>query len=118
MWYREIQEYDLISDYKDIIFKIGQWLHLSFGWPFLDAREVSDTFVDDIMAEQPSGKNVEQFTDYLTDNYIVEDSIFLRMMNASPMTISERTTNVCESFRSWLNDIFPNHIKTSFIFLN
>lgn len=114
-WYRKLQECGLSKEYKDKKSELGQWLRLFFALPFLDAQEVSDAFVENIMSEQPSydvtikdlgDERVKKFTDYITNIYIGEEALFPPILWASPTAESERTTNGCESFHHRLKSHF------------
>ncbi|XP_050066082.1 uncharacterized protein LOC126555168 [Aphis gossypii] len=75
-WWRSIQKFGLVSDYNDSSSIIGTWLHSTFGLIFLEPEEVSDCFVEDLMADCPIDDKLTQYCDYLTEHYISEDSTF------------------------------------------
>ncbi|KAE9525471.1 hypothetical protein AGLY_014271 [Aphis glycines] len=70
-WYRKIQELGLSTEYKE-----NWWLRTTFGLTFLDPQEVSESFVEDFMSIIPEGSEYCKYADYLTDNYISENSMF------------------------------------------
>ncbi|KAE9521938.1 hypothetical protein AGLY_017672 [Aphis glycines] len=90
-WYRKIQELGLSTEYKE-----NWWLRTTFGLTFLDPQKVSELFVEDFMSIIPEGSEYCKYADYLTDNYISENSI---------ASISG-TTNNCESFHAHFNELF------------
>jgi hypothetical protein len=53
-------------------------------------------------------EKLQDFMDYLTENYIVSEAKFSISMWAEMTSSSERTTNACESFHSKLNSFFIN----------
>lgn len=58
------------------------------------------------MPSQPQDLRVEQFTDYIFENYIASDSTFPPTVWAEFAATTLRTTNGCESFHSKLNGLF------------
>jgi transposase len=74
-WWRKIQQLGLTADYKNKNSEIGQWLGYCFGLLFLEAEKVSDVFVFELCPFQPPNVTLQQFADYLVDNYISEDSL-------------------------------------------
>jgi len=74
-WYRNIQQYGLATEYKTNS-DIGKWIKYTFGLLYLDPKEVSDCFVEDLMLECPTDDRVTKYCDYLVNNYISEDSTF------------------------------------------
>jgi len=57
------------------------------------------------MSEIPAGK-IQSFSDYLVDNFISEDSLFLPELWAKCCNDLTRTTNACESFHKHFNYFF------------
>ncbi len=53
-----------------------RWLRYIFRLPFLDAAEVYDTFVNDLVPIRPSDPKLAEFTLYLLTNYIRDDAKF------------------------------------------
>lgn len=116
-WWRKIQEIGLVTEYRDKKSELGKWLHLFFALPFLDPAEVSDAFVENIMAEQPNDPRIVAFTDYITDTYISEEAVYPPFVWASPSVKSERTTNACESFHSHFNCNFNSTHPNIYAFI-
>jgi hypothetical protein len=54
----------------------------------------------------PKHEKLQDFMDYLTENYIVSEAKFLISVWAEMTSSSERTTNACESFHSKFNSFF------------
>lgn len=90
----------LASEYKNQQSPIGTWLKHLFGLTFLPSAEVGDCFAEDFMPEKPQDSKVDQFTDYLVDNYIDSESKFPPEIWAENSCSILRTTNACESFHS------------------
>jgi len=104
-WWRKIQNLGLTNEYKSDS-ELSKYLKYFFGLPFLHPEEVENCFIEDIMSIQPNDSKIREFTDYVFDNYINEESRFPPKIwsefNASTM----RTTNSCESFHSHFNSMF------------
>ncbi|KAE9525826.1 hypothetical protein AGLY_014052, partial [Aphis glycines] len=105
-WYRKIQELGLSTEYKE-----NWWLRTTFGLTFLDPQEVSESFIEDFMSTIPEGSEYCKYADYLTDNYILENSMF------PPSARISKTTNNCESFHAHFNELFYKSHPHIYIFL-
>lgn len=57
-----------------------------------------------MMEVMPNDTRVIQFADYLTDNYISEESNFPPKIWADASAELNQTTNACESFHSHFNN--------------
>lgn len=114
-WWRKIQHLGLSNEYKSETSEAGKWLHWIFGLSLLDAGEVEDAFVEDLMSIQPP--NVEDFSNYLVENYIDSSSPFPPSLWASSSTSSERTTNACESFHAKFGRHFYHPHPNIFVFI-
>jgi hypothetical protein len=68
-WWRKIKSLGKDSE-------VGQFLKKLFGLSLLPPAEVSDCFAFDFISNLPYDKRVEEFCDYLLDNYIDADSTF------------------------------------------
>lgn len=113
-WWRKIQQLGLSQEYKNETSEAGKWLHWVFGLSMLDAGQVEDAFVEDLMSIQPP--NVEEFSNYLVENYIDSSSSFPPSLWASSSTSSERTTNACESFHDKFGRNFYHPHPNIFVF--
>ena len=75
--------------------EVNQFLKKIFGLSLLPSAEVSDCFALEFLSNLPNDKRVEQFCDYLLENYIDADSTFPPPVwsecTASPL----RTINAC-----------------------
>jgi hypothetical protein len=98
--WRKIQQLGLASEYKNEHSPIGTWLKHLFGLTFLPPAEVGDCFAEDFMCEKPENSKIDQFADYLVDNYIDSESKFPPEIWAENSCSILRTTNTCESFHS------------------
>jgi hypothetical protein len=47
---------------------IGEWLASFFGLPFLDASDIEDCFVEDLMSDMPADPRCSLFADYISKN--------------------------------------------------
>jgi hypothetical protein len=79
--WRKIQQLGLASEYKNEQSPIGTWLK-------------------HFMCEKPENSKLDQFGDYLVDNYIDSESKFPPEIWAENSCSILRTTNTCESFHS------------------
>ncbi|KAL4112342.1 hypothetical protein QTP88_016151 [Uroleucon formosanum] len=120
-WWRKIQNLGLSAIYKDTSSEneTGNFLKLFFGLPFLRPIEVIDCFTDELIAIRSTGDNrIEEFMDYVFDNYISPEASFPPSIWAQFSTTSNRTTNSCESFHSKLNSCFYSGHPNIFVFIN
>jgi len=105
-WWRNVQKFGLATHYKDESSDVGKWIHYTFGLLFLNPEEVGDCYVEDLMSDCPENEKLQKFCDYLTDNYISDESIFPPKLWAAKSSELIRTTNACESFHSFFNKSF------------
>ena len=63
-------------------------------------------YVEELMSDSPENEKLQKFCDYLTDNYISDESMFLPKLWAAKSSELIRTTNACESFHSFFNKHF------------
>ncbi|KAL4147796.1 hypothetical protein QTP88_002145 [Uroleucon formosanum] len=75
-WWQSVQQFGLSVDYKNMSSEIGQWIRHTFGLLFLDPHEVSECFVNDFISDCPDDERLKKYCDYLTDNFINEESLF------------------------------------------
>jgi hypothetical protein len=62
--------------YKDESSDIDKCIHYTFGLLFLNPEEVGDCYVEDLMSDCPENEKLQKFCDYLTNNYISDESMF------------------------------------------
>jgi len=74
-WWRKIQNLGLSNEYKQDS-ELGKYLKYFFGLPFLRPEEVADCFVEDLMSIQPNNQRIQEFMDYILNNYIDSAAIF------------------------------------------
>lgn len=118
-WWRKIQSLGLSTEYKDTTSEIGKWLTYIFGLPLLDPEEVSDCFVFDLCSIQPNTSlKLNEFTDFLIENYISEEARFPPHIWAANIASAERTTNACESFHAHFNSQFYSSHPNIYVFLD
>jgi hypothetical protein len=128
-WYRKIQNLGLTTDYRsEIIYnniiyihietEIGKWLRNIFGLSFLNADEVGESYTDDFMSTIPENHAIQEFSDYLVDNYISDEGLFPPHIWASDTISSQRTTNACESFQAKFNKSFSSPHPNIFVFID
>lgn len=70
-------------------------------------EDVGDCFGIDFATFQPSDNpKMVEFSDYLVETYIAEDSLFPPSLWAEHSSSLQRTTNACESFHARFNQSF------------
>jgi len=105
-WWRKIQSLGLSKQYGKKEPEVSQFLKKIFGLSLLPSADVSDFFALDCIFNLPNDKRVEQFCDYLLENYIDADSPFPPPIWSECSASSLRTINACESFRAHFNALF------------
>ncbi|KAF0686992.1 Uncharacterized protein FWK35_00038294, partial [Aphis craccivora] len=105
-WWRKVQNLGLSTHYCDDVSEIGQFLKNIFGLPMLNEHDIEMNFTEDFMSIKPNDEKLNQFMDYLVENYIDTQSDFPPHTWAEMSSSSERTTNACESFHSKFNSCF------------
>ncbi|XP_015374554.1 PREDICTED: uncharacterized protein LOC107169341 [Diuraphis noxia] len=120
-WWRKIQNLGLSAIYKDTSSEneTSNFLKLFFALPILSPIEVIDCFTDELMAIRPTAdERIEEFMDYVFDNYISPEASFLPSILAQFSTTLNRTTNSCESFHSKLNRCFYSGHPNIYLFID
>ncbi|KAE9537550.1 hypothetical protein AGLY_006573 [Aphis glycines] len=100
---------------------VGCRFHLTqacFGLIFLEPSEVSDCFIQDLMAECPTDEKLVKYCDYLVENYISENSVFSPTLWARNSASIQLTTNACELFHSYFNKNFYSNSPSIISWLN
>ena len=75
-WWWVIQSLGLSKQYGKKDSEVSQFLQKIFGLSLLPPAEVSDCFALDFISNLPNDKRMEQFCDYLLENYSDADSTF------------------------------------------
>ena len=83
----------------------------------MDPSEVSDYFSFDFMSDIPDDNKYGRYADYISKNYIDENSKFPPSVWASHTATLKRTTNNCESFHSHFNEQFYKAHPSFFTFV-
>lgn len=91
-WYRKIQNLGLATDYKISKTETGKWLRNIFGLSFLNSVEVGESYTEDFMSTIPEDHAVQEFSDYLVDNYISNDGLFPPHIWVTDTIAGQRTT--------------------------
>jgi len=105
-WWRKIQSLGLSKQYGKKDFEASQFFKKIFGLLLLPPAEVCDCFALEFLSNLPSDKRVEQFCDYLLENYIDADSNFPLPVWSECTASSLRTINACELFHVHCNALF------------
>ncbi|KAL4084362.1 hypothetical protein QTP88_028185 [Uroleucon formosanum] len=72
------------------------------------AQAYGDVFAIDLGELKPENDKSTEFSDYLVDNYVDEDSSFPPKIWAEMTSSAQRSTNACESFYSKYNSNFSS----------
>jgi hypothetical protein len=99
-WWRKVQKLGLSKEYKEKDCDIGKWLASFIGLPFLDASDIEDCLVEDLMSDMPADPRCSLFADYILKNYVA----FLQIFGQLPSLDSKCTTNAAESFHAHYNE--------------
>ena len=105
-WWRKIQSLRLSKHYGKKDSEVSQFLKKIFGLSLLQTEEVCGCFTLEFLSNLPNDKRVEEFCNYLLENYIDADSTFPPPVWSECTASSLRTVNACESF--------PAHFKAMF----
>jgi hypothetical protein len=76
-WWRKIQSLGLSKQYGKKYFEVSYFLKKIFRPPLLPPAEVCDCFALEFLSNHPNDERVEQFCDYLLENYIDAQPNFL-----------------------------------------
>ena len=117
-WWRKIQSFGLSWQYGKKHSEVRQFLKTIFGTSLLPLAEVSDCFALDFISNTPNGKRVEEFCDYLLENYIDADSTFPPPVWSECSASSLRTINACESFHAHFNALFYSAHPNIFVLVS
>ena len=117
-WWRKIQSLGLSKQYGKNDSEVSQFLKKIFGLSLLPPAEVGDCFALDFISHLPNDKRVEQFCDYLLENYIDADSTFPPHVWSECSASSFRTINACESFHAHFNALFYSAHPNIFVLVS
>ena len=117
-WWRKIQSLGLSKEYGKKDSEVSQFLKKIFGLSLLPPAEVGDCFALDFISHLPNNKQVEQFCDYLLENYIDADSTFPPHVWSECSASSFRTINACESFHAHFNALFYSAHPNIFVLVS
>ena len=117
-WHRKIQSLHLSSEYKDSNSVIGNYLKVHFGISCLVPADVSDFFNTELHYLMPADSRVQEFRNYLSKNYIHENSKFPQKIWANSGNFLYQTTNACESFHAHFNSSFYKSHPNIFSFVD
>lgn len=104
------------KDYRDQT-DIGIFLKNIFGLPLLNQVDVENCIIEDFISIMPKPQKLNEYMDYIIENYIDSGALFPISMWAETNSSSERTTNACESFHSKYNSLFYTHHQDIYTFL-
>jgi len=92
-WYRKIQQLGLTNHYNNDESENGKCLVHTLSLPFLqEANGIEGCFVFDLLENILSDDTVQQYCDYLSENYIFPYSAFPLNLGST-----NETNNACET---------------------
>ena len=100
-----MQYLGLSKQYGKKVSDVSQFLKKIFGLSLLPPSEVSDCFALDFIYNLPKDKRVEQFCEYVLENYVDTDCAFPPLV-WSECSASSRIINTCESFHAHFSALF------------
>jgi len=118
-WWRKIQSLRLNKQYGKKDSEVSHFSKKIFGLSLLPPAEVCDCFALEFLSILPNDKRVEQFCDYLLENFIDADSNFLPPVWSECSASSLRTINSRELFHAHFNALFYSaHHKCFFLHMH
>lgn len=81
-WRRKIQYLELSKELKNKDSEVGRTLKLFFGLSFLLPEEFINFFTDDLMSLKPANEKLDEFFEFLIENYIGRNSTFPSIIRA------------------------------------
>jgi hypothetical protein len=104
--WQKIQSLGLNKQYGKKDSEACQFLKKIFGLQLLPLAESCDCFALEFLFNLPNDKRVEQFCDYMLENYIDADPTFPPPVCSECTASSLRTINACELFHAHFNALF------------
>jgi len=98
--------------------RLSQFLKKIFGLSLLPLAKFRDCFALDFISNLPNDKRVEQFCDYLLENYIDADSNFPSLVWTECTASSLGTIKAYESFHAHFNALFYSAHPTIFVLVS
>jgi hypothetical protein len=71
-----------------------------------------------ILCQLSQSHTIKEFSDYLVDNYISNEGLFLPHIWASDKISTQKTTKACESFHTKFNKLFSSPRPNIFVFID
>jgi hypothetical protein len=96
----------------------SQFLKKIFGLSLWPPAEASDCFALEFVSNPPNNKRVEQFCDYLLENYIDADSTFPLVVWSECTASSMMTIKSCELFHANFNALFYSAHHNMFVLVS
>jgi len=117
-WGRKIQSLGLSRQFGKKDTEVSQFLKTIFGLSLLPPAEISDCFALDFIPKLPNDQRVEEFCDYVLENYIDADSNFPPPVGSECSASSLVTINACESFHAHFNALFFSAHPSNFVLVS
>jgi hypothetical protein len=116
-WWRKIQSLGLATEYKSEESVIGKWLKVFIGLSFLNSENIEECFAFDLFSCTPDDPRAVRFADYTVHNYIEATSRYPPAIWSEPGLDVKRTTNGCKAFHRQFSDMFYNHHRNIYDFM-
>jgi len=113
--WRKMQSLELSKMYGKKDSEGNLFLKKIFGLSLLPPAEVCDCFAFGFLSNIPNDKRVEEFCNYILENYIDADSTFPLAVSPECTTSSLRTINTCELIHAQFNAVFYITHHTIFV---
>ena len=117
-WWRKIQSSGLSKQYGMIDSEVSQFLKKIFRLSLLPPAEFCDCFTLEFFSTLPKDKRVEQFCDYLLENYIDADYNFPPPVWSECTASSFETINACELFQAHFNALIRSTHQKMFVLIS
>jgi len=98
--------------------EVSQFLKKIFRLSLLPPTEVCYCFALEFLSNLPNDKRVEEFCDYLLENYIDADSTFPLPVWSECTASSLRTINACELFHAYFSALFYSAHHNIFVLVS
>jgi len=117
-WWRKIRYFEISKQYGKKDFEVRQFLKKIFELPLLPQAELCDCFALGFLSNLPKDKRVEQFCDYLLENYIDADYNFPPPVWSECTASSFETINACELFQAHFNALIRSTHQKMFVLIS
>jgi hypothetical protein len=117
-WWRKIPSLGLSRQYGKKDSEVSQFLKKIFGLSLLPLGKVCHCFALEFLSNPLNDKRVEQFCNYLLENYIAADSTFPPPVLSECSASSLRTIKACELFHANFNALLYSAHHKMFVLVS